>query len=64
VVLSSARLVCIFAKFKMAASASSVKELNVLKQCCNPLNVIHSASSKKNLRLLLDCMRKKALVSH
>jgi hypothetical protein len=42
--------------FKMAASATSVKELNVLKQPCNPLNVSHSASSKKNL--VLDWMKK------
>jgi hypothetical protein len=26
-----------FAEFKMAASATVVKELKVLKQCCNPL---------------------------
>jgi hypothetical protein len=36
---------------KMAASATSVKELNALKQSCNPLNVSHSANSKKNLML-------------
>jgi hypothetical protein len=36
VVLSSAKLIFIFAKFEMAASATSVKELNVLKQCSNP----------------------------
>jgi hypothetical protein len=30
VVLSSEKLIFIFAKFKMAASATSVKELNVL----------------------------------
>jgi hypothetical protein len=34
---SSAKLIFIFAKFKMAASATNVKELQVLKQCCNPL---------------------------
>jgi hypothetical protein len=43
----------------MAACATSVKELNVLKQRCNPLNVSHSASSKKNLRPVLDWMIKK-----
>jgi hypothetical protein len=37
-----------FAKFKMAASAKVPKELNVLKWHCNPLNVSHSAHSKKN----------------
>jgi hypothetical protein len=30
------------------------RELNILKQCFNPLNVIHIASSKKNLRPVLD----------
>jgi hypothetical protein len=39
VVLSNAKLILIFAKFKMAAFVSSVKELNVLKQCCYPVNV-------------------------
>jgi hypothetical protein len=33
-----AKLIFILAKFKMAASATVVKELQVLKQCCNPLN--------------------------
>jgi hypothetical protein len=46
----------------MAASATSVKELNVLKQCCNPLNVSHRTISKKNLRPVLDWMIKKFLV--
>jgi hypothetical protein len=59
VVLSNAKLIFIFAKFKMAATATSVKELIVLKQCCNPLNIGHSASSKKNLRPVLDWMKKK-----
>jgi hypothetical protein len=58
VVLSSAKLIFIFAEFKTAASAVSVKELNVLKQCYNPLNISHSVSSKKNLRPVLDCMIK------
>jgi hypothetical protein len=48
VALLSAKLISIFAKFKIAESATSVKEVNVLKQCCNPLNVSHNASSKKN----------------
>jgi hypothetical protein len=44
----------------MGASATGVKELNVLT-CYNPLNVSHSASSKKkkNLRPVLDWMREK-----
>jgi hypothetical protein len=53
VVLLRAKLFFIFANFKMAASATSIKELNVLKQCCNPLNVGHTASSKKYVRLVL-----------
>jgi hypothetical protein len=52
-VLSSAKLIFTFAKFKIT---ESVKELNVLKQSCNPLNVSHSASSKKHLRPVLDWM--------
>jgi hypothetical protein len=44
VVLSSAILLV---KFKIAASATSVKELNILKQCCNPFNASHSESSRK-----------------
>jgi hypothetical protein len=34
------------------------RELIVLKWFCNPLNVIHIASSKKNLRPVLDWMIK------
>jgi hypothetical protein len=44
---------------KMAASATTLKDLNVLKQCCNPLNVSHSESSKENLGPLLGSMIKK-----
>jgi hypothetical protein len=47
-------LISIFAKFKIAASATSMKELKVLQQCCNSVNVSHSASSKKDLRPVLD----------
>jgi hypothetical protein len=43
----------------MAACTTSVRVLNVLKQCCNPLNVIHSVRSKKNLRPVLDWTIKK-----
>lgn len=43
----------------MAASATGVKVLNVLKQCCNPLDVIHSVHSKKNLKPVLDWTIKK-----
>jgi hypothetical protein len=50
VVLSRAKLIFMFVKFKMAASAPSVKELNVLKQRCGVLNGNHHAGSKKNLR--------------
>jgi hypothetical protein len=39
-------LIFIFFKFNMI---TSVKELNVLKQYCNSLNVSHSACSKKSL---------------
>jgi hypothetical protein len=35
----SAKLSFTFAKFKMAASATSAKELNDLKQCCDPMIV-------------------------
>jgi hypothetical protein len=59
VVLSSAILMFIFAKFKMAVSATSVKEINVFKRCCNPLDVSHSATSKENLGPVLDWMIKK-----
>lgn len=38
----------------MAANATSVKELNIRKECCNALNVSHSSSSKKNQRPMLD----------
>jgi hypothetical protein len=62
VVLSSAILMFIFAKFKMVVSATSVKEINVLKRCCNPLDVSHSATSKENLRPVLDWMIKKRLL--
>jgi hypothetical protein len=55
VVLSSAKLTFISADIKMAVS---VKELNVLKQCCNPLNSCHSTSFKKNLRPVLEWMIK------
>jgi hypothetical protein len=58
VVLSSAKLIFIFTKFKMNASATGVKELNVLKQHCYALNVSHSASYKKNLRPVLDGIMK------
>jgi hypothetical protein len=51
VVLSSANLIYIFAKFKIVPHATNVKELNVLKPCYNPLNVSHSIHSKKNMRL-------------
>jgi BarA-like signal transduction histidine kinase len=54
VVLSIVKLIVIFAKFKMAANATIVKELNVLKQCCNPLNVSHSTSFMKNPRPVFD----------
>jgi hypothetical protein len=65
VVLSNAKSIFILAKFKMAENSTSVKELNVLKQICTPLHVSHSASSKKNLRPVLDWMtqKKKFLVS-
>jgi hypothetical protein len=43
----------------MDASATCVKVLNVLKQCCNLLNVIHNVGSKKNLRPVLDWTIKK-----
>jgi hypothetical protein len=43
----------------MAASATYVKECNVLKQCSTPFNVSHSASSKKNVTPLLDWMMRK-----
>jgi hypothetical protein len=39
VVWSCAKLFFISAKFKMAANTTSVKELNVLKQCSNTLNI-------------------------
>jgi hypothetical protein len=45
----------------MAATSTSVKELNVLKQCCNALTVSHSASAKKYLKPVLDWMIKKFL---
>jgi hypothetical protein len=61
VVLSSVKLIFIFANFKIAASATPIKELNVLKQCYNPLNVSCSASSKKNLKPMLDWMIRKVL---
>jgi hypothetical protein len=59
VVLPNAKLIFIFVKFEMAANTTSVKELNVLKQCCNPLNFSHIASSKKSLRPVLDWVMKK-----
>lgn len=43
---------------KISANATGVKELNVLR-CCNPLNVSHSANSKKNLRPAFNWMRRK-----
>lgn len=33
---SDAKIIFMFAKFKAAASATNVKELSGLKQCCNP----------------------------
>jgi hypothetical protein len=54
VVWSSAKLTFIFAKYKMITRNTSVKELNILKQCCNMLNISYGASSKKNLRPVLD----------
>jgi hypothetical protein len=53
-VLSHAEFISIFANFKMAEVATSVKEPSILKQCCNPLNVSDSASSKENLRPVFD----------
>lgn len=47
-VFSSAELIFIFAKFKIAASAASVKHLKVLDHCYDPLTVSHNASSKRN----------------
>jgi hypothetical protein len=31
--------ISVFAELKMAATAACVKEPNVLKRCCNPLNI-------------------------
>jgi hypothetical protein len=31
----------------MAANTAVLKELNGLKHCCDPLNISHSAGSKK-----------------
>jgi hypothetical protein len=59
VVWSRARLIFIFSQFRTAVSCASVKELHVLKQCCNPLNVSNSTSSTEHLRPALDCMIKK-----
>jgi hypothetical protein len=42
----------------MATSATSTKELNVVKHSCNPLNDSHNACSKKNMRPVLDWMIK------
>lgn len=42
----------------MAARVSSVKVFNVLKQCCNPFSVCHSANSIQNLRHVLEEMMK------
>jgi hypothetical protein len=47
VVLSREKLIFIFAKFKMAASAPSIKELYVSKQCCDALNASHGAFKEK-----------------
>jgi hypothetical protein len=44
VVSSSAKLSFTFAKFKMAARAMSVRELDVLKWCSDHMNVSHSPS--------------------
>jgi hypothetical protein len=46
----------------MATDATCVKELNVLKQPYNPLNVRHNASSKKNQRPVMEWMIKGLLV--
>jgi UDP-N-acetylglucosamine 2-epimerase len=54
-VWSQAKSVLIFTKFKMV---TSVKARNVSKECCNPLNVCHSPSSKKNLRPVLDLIKR------
>jgi hypothetical protein len=49
-----------FVKCKMnfylcqTASATSVKELDVLKQHCNPVNFSRSSDSKKNMGPVLD----------
>jgi hypothetical protein len=58
VVWWSGKSICIFAKFKMAARATAVKQLHTLKHFCNLLNVSHRASSKKNLRPVLGWMMK------
>jgi hypothetical protein len=55
-VLSSAKLISIFAKFKIAASSTYNKGQNILKHSCSTLKVSHSASSKKDLRPMLDYM--------
>jgi hypothetical protein len=59
VVQPSVKLIFTFTKFKMAANATSVKELGDLKQCCDPMNVNHSVSSKRKLRPVLDWIKKK-----
>jgi hypothetical protein len=58
VVLSSAKLIFNFANFKMVATATGNKKLNVLKQWWKPLNASHRPNSNKNLRLVLDWMIK------
>jgi hypothetical protein len=42
----------------MAAGAASVKGLDVLKYCCNLLNVSHNAGSKTNVKPMLECIIK------
>lgn len=60
--MSRAKLITIFAKFKISARATNVKEIIFLKQCCNPLNLIHSSFPRKTSDLLWTKWYKKFLV--
>jgi hypothetical protein len=53
----------VFAEVKMAATAPCIKEPNVLKQYCNPLNICQIATSKKNLRPVLASVIKEVPIS-
>jgi predicted transcriptional regulator len=55
--LTNSVIISLHAKLIIIVSTTA-KGLYVLKECCNPLNVSCSASSKRNLRPVLHCTKK------